>query len=513
MPLFISYSSQDRTSLEELTKALKRAQQKVWFDQELGGGDAWWSAILEQIRSCDVFIVALSNNWLQSKPSQAELRYAQALNRPILPVRVGPVDSVRVNPVSTLQIIDYQNPTVDAGIQLVTAIHALSNKDVPLPSPLPDEPPVPFGYIMRLGNTLAEKELSPQNQLQLLVELRSGLAEDGDDPSARSDIAQLLRMLRLRHDVTYRTRSEIDNVLAEIGAAEGDSTATPGAKAAPPEAEVPTTPAQPAAQQPAAVAQPAPPARPTATPTPTGADGSRKKLMIIGGAALAVIVAIVVVVMLATQGPKNKPAAKQTAAPTAAAPTAGAPITGGRVDAVLLGAQDIGTILGDPNMESAGHGDTLRPQQGTLSIPECLGAFEPLQESVYRSFGPTAMRNEVLHTAGNDPAHRVVEAVASFESAEKARAFVEASAEKWRSCAGQNVTFTAANGKANDWSFGNVTGAAPKIAQIRTQPDGRSCQHVLSAVSDVVIEVQACGADISDGAGRMAEQMATRAAR
>ena len=102
----------------------------MWFDQELGGGDAWWNAILEQIRSCDVFIVALSNNWLQSKPSLAELRYAQALNRPILPVRVGPVDSVRVNPVSTLQIIDYQNPTIDAGIQLVTAIHALSSKDV-----------------------------------------------------------------------------------------------------------------------------------------------------------------------------------------------------------------------------------------------------------------------------------------------------------------------------------------------------------------------------------------------
>jgi serine/threonine kinase PknH len=501
MALFISYSSQDRQSLEELTKALKRAQQKVWFDQELGGGDAWWNAILEQIRSCDVFIVALSNNWLQSKPSVAELRYAQALNRPILPVRVGPVDSMRVNPVSTLQIIDYQNPTVDAGIQLVTAIHALGSKDVPLPSPLPDEPPVPFGYIMRLGNTLAEKELSPQNQLQLLVELRSGLAEDGDDPSARSDIAQLLRMLRLRHDVTYRTRSEIDNVLAEIGATEGDPTATPDAKVVARATEVPTAPAQP-------VAQPAPPARPTAASAPTGADGSRKRLMIIGGAALAVVVAIVVVVMLATQGPKNKPAAKPTAATSTTAP-----VTGGRVDAVLLGAQDIGTILGDPNMESAEHGDQLRPQQGTLSNPECLGAFEPLQESVYRSFGPTAMRSDVLHTAGNDPAHRVVEAVASFESAEKARAFVEASAEKWRTCAGQNVTLTAANGKVNEWSIGNVTGAAPKIAQIRTQPDGRACQHVLSAVSDVVIDVQACGADINDGAGRMAEQMATRAAR
>jgi TM2 domain len=144
------------------------------------------------------------------------LRYAQALKRPILPVRIGAVDSVRVNPVSALQIIDYQSPSADTGIQLVTAVHTLRIKAGPLPEPLPDEPPVPFGYIMRLGNTLAEKELSPQLQLQLLVELRSGLDEDGDDPSARGDIAQLLRMLRLRHDVTYRTRSEIDNVLASI---------------------------------------------------------------------------------------------------------------------------------------------------------------------------------------------------------------------------------------------------------------------------------------------------------
>jgi hypothetical protein len=215
MAVFISYSSQDRTSLDALTGALRRAQQKVWFDQDLGGGDAWWNKILEQIRDCDVFIVALSNHWLQSKPSQAELRYAQALQRPILPVRVGQVDSVRVNPVASLQIIDYQNPDVNAGIQLVTAIHALQSKPQPLPSPLPEEPPVPFGYLMRLGDALAEKEISPQEQIQMLVELKSGLDEDGDDPSARSDIAQLLRMLRMRHDVTYRTRTEIDNVLAD----------------------------------------------------------------------------------------------------------------------------------------------------------------------------------------------------------------------------------------------------------------------------------------------------------
>ena len=140
MPLFVSYSSQDRSTVDGLASALRKAQQQVWFDQELGGGDSWWAKILEQIRACDVFLVALSSNWLQSKPSQSELRYAQALNRPILPVRIGDIDSMRVNPLAALQIIDYRNPTVDAGIQLVTAVHSLTAKPQPLPDPLPDEP-------------------------------------------------------------------------------------------------------------------------------------------------------------------------------------------------------------------------------------------------------------------------------------------------------------------------------------------------------------------------------------
>ncbi|KAA1251857.1 TIR domain-containing protein [Mycobacterium simiae] len=507
MAIFISYSSQDRSSLEALTTALRRAQQQVWFDQELGGGDTWWNKILEQIRASDVFIVALSNHWLLSKPSQAELRYAQALQRPILPVQVGPVDSVRVNPVSTLQIINYQNPTVDAGIQLVTAIHALREKAPPLPSPLPEEPPVPFGYLMRLGDALAEKELSPQQQLQMLVELRSGLDEDGDDPSARSDIAQLLRMLRMRHDVTYRTRTEIDNVLGEIGAVEAGAPGKPS---------TPTTPAQPspaAASGPTPSAQPQPVSSPS-RPSPSQGTAqsatdaqSNKRLIIIGGAALAVVVAIVLVVMFAMPSGNRKPAAKPGTSMSAAGPSA-------PTEPVLLGAAEIGSILGDQNMVSSAHGDQLRTSQGTLSDPQCIAAFEPLQESVYRPHDPTAVHSEVVHTSGDNPAHRVVEAAATFPSAEKARAFVQTSADKWGACAGKSITFTSSS-TPTEWTFGDVTGAPPKIAQVRTAGggSGRTCQHVMSAVSDVVIEVVACGTDVTDGASRIAEQIGVKAAK
>ncbi len=509
MALFVSYSSQDRSTVDALAAALRRAQQQVWFDQELGGGDSWWAKILEQIRACDVFVVALSSNWLQSKPSQSELRYAQALNRPILPVRIGDIGSMRVNPLAALQIIDYRNPTVDAGIQLVTAVHSLTAKPQPLPDPLPEEPPVPFGYITRLGNTLAEKELSPQQQLQLLVELRSGLDEDGDDPSARSDIAQLLRMMRLRHDVTYRTRNDIDNVLASIDSGERGSSAGPSAT---PDAK---------AQAPTTVAEGSSTATGTTVPTPVGSGaaatgGSNRRLIIIGGAALAVIVAIGVAVVFISQGsgPKKTPAGARAAAPAApaagapaqAAPGQAAPAPGatGRLDSVLLGAPQVSTIMGTTSMEIAGQTQQIRPDQN-LSNPNCLGAFDAIQDAVYAGSGFTGVSGQELKTGDN--AYRIYEAAVSFPTADKAQAFVAAQADKWQACNGLPVTLTTPSGTGK-WTFETLTGAAPKITMLRTRKDGSSCQRVLSAVSDVVLDVRACAPGIQGQGGQIADAMA-----
>ncbi|KLO46291.1 hypothetical protein ABW17_02965 [Mycobacterium nebraskense] len=509
MPLFISYSSQDRATVDALTTALRRGQQQVWFDQELGGGESWWNKILEQIRSCDVFIVALSNNWLQSKPSQSELRYARALNRPILPVRIGDIDSMRVNPLAALQIIDYREPTVDAGIQLVTAVHALQSKPVPLPDPLPEEPPVPFGYITRLGDTLAEKELSPQQQTQLLIELRQGLDEDGDDPSARGDIGQLLRMLRLRHDVTYRTRTEIDNVLAEIEAKDGSSAGPSAATTS--NAQVPTA----AAPQPTAAAPPGGPsvkAAPAAVGGGVPTGGSSKRLIIIGGAAVAVIAAMAIVVVLAMQGGKTKPSPKAGGNPNSAAPSTAAAGNASKLDLYLLGPADVGAVVGDPNLVVSEQAAQLRNFRPTLSNPDCKGVFEPIEESAYRGAnGYTAVSGQAVHTAGENPPHRLYEAVAEFSSPEKAAAFVQASADKWKACAGQSITLTF-NGKSSEWKFGEVTGTVPRIYQQRTQADGtRICHHALHAVSSVVVDLLLCGPDAENGqAGKLAGQIAAK---
>ena len=81
MGVFVSYSSLDKDAAARLSEDLQDAAEQVWLDQRLGGGEAWWRAILEQIRGCDVFIFALSQNSIRSKPCQAELHYAQALGQ------------------------------------------------------------------------------------------------------------------------------------------------------------------------------------------------------------------------------------------------------------------------------------------------------------------------------------------------------------------------------------------------------------------------------------------------
>src|SRR5262245_43819782 len=82
--VFVSYSRQDRSAVQSLVVDLVHARNEVWMDDHLAGGKSWWAEILEQIRACTVFVVALSDHSQQSKPCRAENDYAEALGLPIL---------------------------------------------------------------------------------------------------------------------------------------------------------------------------------------------------------------------------------------------------------------------------------------------------------------------------------------------------------------------------------------------------------------------------------------------
>jgi hypothetical protein len=92
-----------------------------------------------------------------------------------------------------------------------------------------------------------------------------------------------------------------------------------------------------------------------------------------------------------------------------------------------------------------------------------------------------------------------------------ALAFVKNSAAKWKACAGQNVQLTV-KGQTDGWVIGDLVGGVPTITQVHTSEGGNglATQHVLSAVSNLVIDVAASSYKIGDEARQMADKMTAK---
>ena len=132
MAVFISYSSRDREAVESIVRALQKARESVWLDRKIGPGEQWWREILGQIRECEVFITALSENWEHSRACRAELEYTRRLlGSRSFPCRSVPsAESMVLNRVGHLQIVDYRVPTADTGITLTTEVRLKAGSTV-----------------------------------------------------------------------------------------------------------------------------------------------------------------------------------------------------------------------------------------------------------------------------------------------------------------------------------------------------------------------------------------------
>jgi serine/threonine kinase PknH len=98
-----------------------------------------------------------------------------------------------------------------------------------------------------------------------------------------------------------------------------------------------------------------------------------------------------------------------------------------------------------------------------------------------------------------------------FASAQQATQFVYSQYTQWQACAGKGLTQTNA-GMTFGWRFHDVDGTPPKIALVHDSTDntGATCQHVLSAVWNVVLDVNACASQLTNQASQIATDMAAK---
>lgn len=143
MRLFISYSSKNRKLVRHMYKLLQEYDNyQPWYDQRSVAGQAWWDEILKQIRQCDVFIFALTPESLASPACQSERDYARALNRPIVPILLKPLNQTLPSDLAPIQYVDGQNlGSQNFVVQLTRALQEVPTN--PLPNPLPAPPPSP----------------------------------------------------------------------------------------------------------------------------------------------------------------------------------------------------------------------------------------------------------------------------------------------------------------------------------------------------------------------------------
>jgi hypothetical protein len=216
--IFISYSSKSKESVRTLAQDLGEIGHQIWFDHKLTGGKEWWDQILEQIRQCDLFVFALTPDALDSIPCQREYRYADALDKNILPVMLADGVSINLLPpeLTVIQFVDYREQSKEAAFRLMTALSGLPAAR-PLPMPLPEAPAVPISYEGELKVQIeAAKTLSFDEQSAILLKLRAKLDEYQQSNNRLDDIHELLRRFKKRDDLFARIDREIESLIHRI---------------------------------------------------------------------------------------------------------------------------------------------------------------------------------------------------------------------------------------------------------------------------------------------------------
>src|SRR5579883_656777 len=134
--VFLSYSRRDLPLTMELAEHLKRMGCKVWFDQQIIGGQQWWQSIIDHIRAADLFLFVLTAESLVSPACAQEYDYAAKARKRILPVLAADDVDIRLLPAALQQI-----QVVDVRHRADAAWQALEQALLHLP---PAPPPSPF---------------------------------------------------------------------------------------------------------------------------------------------------------------------------------------------------------------------------------------------------------------------------------------------------------------------------------------------------------------------------------
>lgn len=197
-----------------------------------------------------------------------------------------------------------------------------------------------------------------------------------------------------------------------------------------------------------------------------------------------------------------------------AAPLDVAPLKKSQLADVMLGIDELNSILSSTDMAVVSEMEEMSDNSRSVSDPDCLGVIYGAEEKVYDGSEWTAVRDQVAREPGDDKEHWVEQTAVLYPDAGNAQKFFDDSKSNWKQCGGYSVAVD--DGEASYiWRVNDLETKEDVISQVTTQEDsgGWECQHALAPVSNVTIETWACAFGIKDEAVEMAQEMVKSAAR
>ncbi|MCH9707999.1 MAG: sensor domain-containing protein [Actinomycetia bacterium] len=187
------------------------------------------------------------------------------------------------------------------------------------------------------------------------------------------------------------------------------------------------------------------------------------------------------------------------------------PLKEAMLDDVLLTISELNSIVGSTRMEVTSDLDEMTDHSEDVSDPDCLGAIYGAEDPVYEGTDWIAVRDQVAREPDQDNDHWVEQTAVLYPAATNAQDFFDRSSATWQDCANEAVAV--ADGDYV-WILDEVEVGDTMITQMASQEDagGWACQHTLSLVSNLTVEVWACGYSIFDDSVQIASAMIENAA-
>lgn len=191
--------------------------------------------------------------------------------------------------------------------------------------------------------------------------------------------------------------------------------------------------------------------------------------------------------------------------------TSPSPVPPAALDGLLLSAGDIDAAMGTHGIVAHPAYTILAQHSNLLPNKNCLGIWQIGDAAIYDESSLSGFRGQDLRQPDTDAWDAmVVQAVASYPSPGAAKAFFADSADRWSKCTNHHVNMTVNDQPQPKLFFGNLTKTDTELSMPITRGDERSCQRVLSVVSNVIVDVAACSHDATNQAAIIAQKIANR---